>query len=226
MSKKPKPEGLFPAGFWDRPPQAKEGDADAAALFAAIGSALTAWEFAEEALAMLCLVFSETTDVNGFRAVRQLFGAIELSSGRRAALEQLSQVYFAPHQADPLIKKPFDRLVNAFSSGSRLRDDIAHGKVIDLAINNVKHGAYLVPSDYNSGRNFPSLAGGDELPFAAMRGKYCYNSASVASIRSRFEKLNVTVFTYMEFIRKIGGRLRPILNDNWAARFKNPKYLK
>jgi hypothetical protein len=50
-SKKSKSEGIFATGYWDRPPLAQQGDADGSRIYAAVGSALSAWEGAEEALA-------------------------------------------------------------------------------------------------------------------------------------------------------------------------------
>jgi hypothetical protein len=108
MSKKPKPEGLFPDGYWDRPTSQAIGDADGPAIYTAVGAALTSWERAEEALASLCMLFSEATDVKASMAIRQVFGSIESSAGRRSALEKLSLVYFSPYEDDPVLKTPFN----------------------------------------------------------------------------------------------------------------------
>lgn len=63
---------------------AEAGDPDAAQIYVAVGAALSAWELAEEALAILCSVFSEIDDAKGQTAIRQIFGSIEFE--RRAAI--------------------------------------------------------------------------------------------------------------------------------------------
>jgi hypothetical protein len=157
------------------------------------------------------MVFSEVDDVKGSMAVRQIFGSIESSAGRRSALEKLSEVYFHPYQDDPVIKTPFTQLMEGFSRASNLRDDIAHGKVITFKVDGVAKGAFMLPSDYNSGRNSPFMPGGDEPLFSMMRGKYRYVSSDILYIKIKFYHMRQVIFTYLQSITKENGVLRPIL---------------
>jgi hypothetical protein len=129
MSKKRKSPALFPEGYWDRPKPQPKGDRHAEITFQAVGAALTAWEGAEETLAILCYVFAETRDAQVYTVVLQIFGTVESSASRRKTIENLSELYFGAYNDDPIIRTPFNQLMNAFSSASKLRDDIAHGKV-------------------------------------------------------------------------------------------------
>jgi hypothetical protein len=209
-SKKPDPERLFPAGYWGWPDLAKEGDQNPIMIHAAVGAALSSWEMAEEALSFLCGILSEAEDVKGSMAVRQIFGSIESSAGRRKALEKLSEAYFAPYQEDKIIKGPLDKLMTNFSEASKRRDDLAHGKVANITINETVFGHYLLPTDYNAGRNFLTPPGGDNLPFSAMRGKYSYTSSQILTLAKRFTELRDKIYEYSVSIKKVDGILPPI----------------
>jgi hypothetical protein len=202
MSKKPKPEGLFPVGYWDRPPDVTQGDSDASQIFSAVGATLSAWEHAEYALSALSVVFSKVEDhSNGAAALRVLFGSRESSAGRRSALAQLSELYFGNGDSDPELKSKFTKLMEAFSSASRRRDDIAHGCVMTVTSDNpnVGNGIYFVPSIYNSNRNSPFLTEGD---FWFMRGKYRYSSKSIFIIHDKFVQLTKVTFQYLSSLSK------------------------
>ena len=213
LSKKPKPEGMFPVGFWERPVPQKQGDANAELLFSAVGRALTSWETVEKALALICLTFSETSDDKSANAVRQIFGSIESSAGRRSALYKLFEVYFSKYQDDPPIKTPFNQLMDAVSSASKLRDDIAHGIVtnlcdVDESGQAVDIGCFLVPSSYNTGRNRPWIVTKDResLVFNLyLRGKYRYTASNVLDITTNFNILRDRAAEYAFALKKVDG---------------------
>jgi hypothetical protein len=151
-SKKPK-EQLFPNDFWARPSPSMSGDPDPSVTFAAVGQALSMWELIEEQLASLCLVFSGLAEDGKLNtAYRRLFGSIESSSARRAAILEAAAVYFLRDKDGTMFKK-LDALLRQVSDASRRRDDIAHGIVSKLTTNRKSVGAFLLPSGYNSARN-------------------------------------------------------------------------
>jgi hypothetical protein len=204
---KPKTERLFPPGYWDRPFSQAVGDKEAESIHAAVGAALSAREMAEEALASLCLLLAETTNQKALLAIKQIFGSIESSAGRRNALHRLYEVYFHPHQDEKVFKTPFKQLMEAFSDGSKRRDDIAHGVVV-LVRRGSDDQFFLVPSGYNSGRNFPfKPAAADEFPFNVMKGKYRYSSKEIGAFRTQFEALQHQTIEYAMSVQKVDGQL-------------------
>jgi hypothetical protein len=122
-SKKPK-EQLFPNDFWAQPSPSTSGNPDPSVTFAAVGQALSMWELIEEQLAALCLVFSGLADDGTINtAFRRLFGSIESSSARRAAIRNAAEVYFW-HDSDGAMLKRLDALLEQVSKASKRRDEI------------------------------------------------------------------------------------------------------
>jgi hypothetical protein len=153
------------------------------------------WELIEEQLAALCLVFSGLADDGTINtAFRRLFGSIESSSARRAAIRNAAEVYFW-HDSDGAMLKRLDALLEQVSKASKRRDEIAHGIVTRLTANNNSVGAFLLPSGYNSGRNkiYPArnmaapLA--EAFPFCNLTGEYRYCSSEINVIYNKFRQL-------------------------------------
>lgn len=212
-SKKPKPEGLFPTGFWDRPISQKLGDPNPIGLYAAVGHALSEWEMTEERLSALCVIFSEANAAGAVAvAMRQVYGSIESSVGRRTALTKLHEVYFHPYPDTPEIKTPFTQLMEGFSSAARLRDDLAHGLVtrIETVASSDgprKYGCFLCPADYNTGRNYPYMKwdSDDDDVLKIMPGKYRYTANDVINIVQQFNLLRDKIVEYIDTIGKFNG---------------------
>lgn len=98
----------------------------------------------------------------------------------------------------------------SFSEASHLRDDLAHDKVVNVIFDDSAKGHYLLPSDYNSGRNFPFMSSSGSFPFNIMRGKYRYTSVWISSIEARFHSLREAICKYISHIVKVDGILPPI----------------
>ena len=67
-------------------------------------------------------------------AMRRLFGSIESGGLRRNALISAGEVFFWPYDKDKKAIRVLRALMRQVSDASDLRDDIAHGKVISLAM--------------------------------------------------------------------------------------------
>jgi len=208
---KHQPTVLFPKGHWDRPVPEPRGDHNADAIFHAVGSALTAWENAECALAMLFQVMSRAETPNAHNALRRAFGSIESGAGRRKALEATAEIYFAPYWEDPKVKKPFKALMTAFELGSQRRDEIAHGMAYSVAGDNHDLGAFLFPSEYNTQRTFPWMTSGDD-PFGFTRARYRYTSTMIRGFAIKFGELWGAVIDYIPTIAMVNGTPAVILD--------------
>lgn len=209
---------VFAGKRWDRPaldPNAR-GDADVSAIFHSVGFALTTWENAECALASLFQVMSNVTAQNAYQAVLRAFGSIESSAGRRRALEAAAEIYFGQYWSDPVVRKPFKDLMSAFEKASARRDDFAHGMAYSVIVDNDDKGAFLFPSNYNTGRTHAWMTAGID-PFAFIKAKYRYTSAEILWYADGFGKLWQAVGQYIEDVRIINGMPASVIEARFGA---------
>jgi hypothetical protein len=210
--KQPKQEipPLFPPGYWDRPEPRAKGDATVQPIQIAVGQALSVWEYLEDELSYLCILFADIQENGkGSRAVYRLFGSIESSIGRRKALEALAEIYFWPHFKDD-IKSRFKQLMEAVSDASGRRADIAHGMVVDHHFESREGeaiGAFLLPAGYNTKRNKPFRDDLEDIeahiylenyPFNTMLGHYRYTSEDIKGFTLKFRELHGKIAEYMQ----------------------------
>ena len=170
---------------------------------------MTEWERVEEALAWVCMIFSDTKDAKAYDIIARVFGSIESSAGRRTALERISEIYFHSRKTDPRMIGRFKKLIMELSSASRLRDDIAHGAVSDFLVSwpHKLSGAFLVPSSYNSARNMPmtlrmtlienSTLHSPSNSSPLLPGAYRYTSEDINEIANKFRELHLACITYV-----------------------------
>lgn len=201
----------FPKGYFARSKPAAIGDSDADATFRAVGLALTNWELAETDLATLFSMLSGATDVGAFNAIRRAFGAIESSAGRRKAIEAAAEIYFSHDWKDSAVSGPFNGLMAAFRDASARRDEIAHGIVHALSVNNEQLGCFLYPAEYNTQRTHAWMAG-DGDPFDFKRAAYRYTAGDIVEYARKFGELGGRVLSYTVSIRKIGGTPAVVLD--------------
>ena len=197
---------VFAKTRWDRPTldTGGRGDADANAIFHSVGLALTTWENAECALATLFQILSNVRTPDAHQAVLRAFGSVESSAGRRRALEAAAEIYFGQYWSDPIVRKPFKNLMSAFEKASARRDDFAHGMAYSVIVDGEDKGAFLFPSNYNTGRTHAWMTTGDD-PFAFIKAKYRYTSAEILGYADGFDKLWQAVGQYIEDVRIING---------------------
>lgn len=180
--------------FWDTPPRSVYGDDDSGMLYRAVGEALTRWEEMECALGWLFSVLVESTSP----AASRVYGSLSGARGRREALEDAAEIFFAVEDRRLPAKPRFNQLIRTLSHAFSRRNDIAHGMVVHYAATSTEGGGYfLVSPDYNSRRNkaFPDFL---SLPAAKLSSvsvlnpfdwsthKYAYDANIVSDYGNRF----------------------------------------
>lgn len=147
------------------------GEPNAAPLYAAAGSALSAWEHAESALMTVFQVLCETPSL----AASHAFGTIASVQGRKAALAAAAEEFFRRRRAGSgtnveAQEKSVAALLKAYQTASICRSNIAHG----VAEQPHAHGYFLCA---------PPVAG-------KKRHKYAYPAQTWASGTTYFYKVN------------------------------------
>jgi hypothetical protein len=112
---------------WEIPPAPLAGDATNTQTFAAVGNALSSWEYFEAYLAMLYANLVGGNQNEGFAAMRS-YGTIVSFQNRRKMLESAVEVHFAVYPDKELQDKLADILTTAEKLSAR-RNEIAHGIV-------------------------------------------------------------------------------------------------
>jgi hypothetical protein len=194
-----------------------KGDSTQDVIFHAVGLALTQWETAENALATLFLVVSESENANTIHALRRAFGSIESGAARRKALEAAAEVYFGSSWTNNAVRVPFRNLIDSFASGSHRRDEIAHGMAVPVTIDGKEMGAFLFPAEYNTQRTFTSVGDMTIDPLAFMRGKYRYTAANIHEFVTKFGQLRDAIYGYIPSIRRVGGTPAQVLDSQFGA---------
>ena len=214
MAPKSKPEKLpiFTEQFWKRPAPQSKGDDDPKLLYRAIGEALSQWEHVDQRLADLFLAFTSerSSDDAVKRAIRRAYGSIISTAGRREAIRVAAEIHCVPltiwHGAMLLsspdlpdakeIEGKLLDILNAAQWASKLRDDIAHGLVMegiervtrrdDKIIKEEEFGSFLMPPEYNTGRTLPHHDSSPEEKHlaASFRARYCYKSTDINVIKN------------------------------------------
>ena len=173
--------------YWKRPtPLKPQGDPTVDPVYAAVGRALSQWEKLEQRLATLFIVVTRASDSSN-NAVRRAYGAIENGTLRRKAIIAAAEVHFGASW-QPHVEEAYNKLIDAVSRASKLRDDIAHGIVQHFKFNNIDYGAFLFPPYYNTGRTTPYLTNDDGPPDFGW-SDFCFTSEDILGIERRFGEL-------------------------------------
>jgi hypothetical protein len=196
MAAKPRePNQMKP---WDRAPWPKRGNRKAGRLYAAIGFALTSWEYYEDALGGIFALF-----VAGGRskaAVRAYF-SVRTFEGRADMLRAASQAYFSEHPNSEL-QQQFKAILSAATSFAPRRNDIAHGVVDQFRSDPASARPRRLKSFglYPSYANFKDRAL-DQTP------SYCYSSVEIDRYSDEFSALQMAAGFFQEGLRKeLGAR--------------------
>ena len=173
--------------YWKRPTDPKpQGDPNVDPVYAAVGRALSQWERVEQRLATLFIVVTRASNSSG-NAVRRAYGAIENGTLRRKAIIAAAEVHFGASW-EPHVAKAYNKLIDAVSGASKLRDDIAHGIVQHFKLNDIDYGAFLFPPYYNTGRTKPYLTNDDGPPDFGW-SDFRFTSEDILGIECRFGEL-------------------------------------
>lgn len=195
---------IFKSATWKREKSPDRSPSDQDQIFLTVGMTTSAWEGVESALAGLIIYMSDSSDLWMQQTVRRVFGSIESSSGRRNAFLNIAEVYFREYW--PELRKDFKAMCDGLSEAAKRRDEIVHGQVSTLFIEDDPRGAFLFPTEYNTARNtmYPFQPDPDpKIVFGP--GKYCYTHAMILRIAARFQKLENSLRSVAPKLRKING---------------------
>jgi hypothetical protein len=205
---------LSPKGFWKHPEPGsrKQGEPSPDLIFYAVGRSLTDWANLEETLASLYRMLCAPTTVSTDRAMMRTFGSIESVPARVKTLLAVAEVYFEHFWRYPGIKEVVDAIAEELNQATRIRNEIAHGKVISLttvgtdetgAPRTENSGHILVSPNYMTGRTSPfPLVIDDDKFYPISSSLYRYNSQDILRFASQFCELNSIVMSYMTEIYK------------------------
>lgn len=211
--------------YWGRPPSKLRGDSEPDIIFTAVGHALSSWEYVEEEIASLFMMFTQCQPGTTYDVVRRAFGATEFSSGRKKALDAAAEIYFA-HEPDE-IRRCYNRLADHISFASNRRNDIAHGKVSILTVydendgvqtNKDERGCLLIPPNYSTSRTHPFIDIDENDPIAVFRSHYRFDHADILAISDKFNSLSLRIAVYQKSMTKTDGMYPPGTIDALAAR--------
>jgi hypothetical protein len=163
---------------WDIPnaPTPERADEDIAAVYTAVGQALSAWERMEESLAQLFSIFIGLH--SGSTAAERAYGSVTSFPSRKGMIEQAAEVYFRDHP-DTEGQALFDEIIEFAGGFSARRNDIAHAKAMSfLRQTDGKFIFLLWPAFYNSNKvNWRGTA------------KFVYNSAIISRFVGAFDDI-------------------------------------
>jgi hypothetical protein len=167
--------------LWDRRPWPSVGDTSAQELFAAIGAALTEWEYHETELAKLFSIL-----VSGKRSpiARRAFSAVRTFEGRAEMLQAASEAYFT-ERPDTSAQDQFKELIRRAKCLAARRNEIAHGIVAGFWTGPDRRSFARVKGTYGLYPSFASYKNRrlDQAP------DYCYSSKEVSYFRETFAGL-------------------------------------
>jgi hypothetical protein len=191
----------FPKIYWARPDAQSQGDADADAIYAAVGRALSTWELLEMAAVDLFVLFVQSYSP----AAKRAYGSIISASGRRDTILAAAETCFLIHKVTEADALKIRRFVEHWAVASGRRNDIAHGVVTRVSIGEKERGHFLRPADYNTNKNratgwFTPFNENDEFWF--MHGDYRYTKNDIEHFTARFGELNhAGYYVRLHFIR-------------------------
>jgi hypothetical protein len=173
---------------WDILPTRPRGDADAKVLFAAIGEALTSWEWVEGACAEVFAVLVSVSHKSSVHAPAiRAFGTVISFPGRCEMIREAAEAYFLRRRIKSArYQKRLKELMKECLQFSGRRNEIAHGRVSEVyTMRRGKKfvlGNYLLPSLYNPRKyNLGSAV------------TYQYTSQEVIHFRQQFTELSMKV---------------------------------
>lgn len=206
------PDYSLPRGYWSPPGRSRvqrSGDQTPERIYTAVGCALTQWEGVEEAVQTLLKAFAKRNSMPVTDPLLVIFGSIENSTGRLAAVRNLGQVYFHETKSPKELRDPFNRLDEHLRNAARIRNDLAHGRVVHFSIRRatakntyveLTPGCHLVAADYMTGRN-------DHLTWHSFDDLLLGNSSRNIYTFDVIEDFIAKFRTLEAMIREYAGRL-------------------
>jgi len=174
---------------WAHVAPPKRGDETADDVLRAVGRALSAWEQFETQLSgfFLFLISSPNND-----AAERAFGYIGSPTGKFNALKGAFEVMAQTHDVSADDVKRFKALQTHFALAAHRRNDIAHGIVTSVNVQDVDQGYFLVPAMHDSTKNKVRAidwAFDAEDPYQGWGWAFRFTAASVDHYAAQFGEL-------------------------------------
>ncbi len=189
--------------FWERPrlDRRRIGDRDPAAIWVAVGMALSEWECIEDNLSMLFSVFCADARSHTQHAgmiTSHLFGITESSSARMRMIKAAAALYFGYSWEEELVRRPFKQLFEAVSHASHRRNEIAHGRVKRTSVGRSDGsihdgGTFLTAPGYALNRHQPFFErtwDNEDVLGGTDTSEYRYNAYDIMDFVRKFSLLS------------------------------------
>lgn len=179
---------------WKSPPAAERGDESPDPIHLEVGRSLSQWEIMEVALGQTYQTMCQGRYSEGLmNAASRTYGPITSPMVRRSVLTEVAELYSVFVDPEFELAK-FKRLLQNYGNASAFRNNLAHGYVLQINVEDQSHGHYLAPAAYITKRNlrvdqweaFKSSAPKPEFPSLT----YLYNASDIKEIRAQFEVLS------------------------------------
>lgn len=196
--RKPKAAPTPPAPKpWDPPPIPVKGDPDIETVYAAIGTALSAWEGLEEQLAN---IFAALVAPDGIQLPAQrAYGSILTFRGRGELITAAAGAVFFLFPNTGL-RTSIKNLLDEASQFAARRNEIAHGKVVPFYVpqsglfglpmtHHARRAGYVLqPSGYATNKR-ELQPGRLIIEEARQTPKYAYSSVELLALQKHFSRL-------------------------------------
>jgi len=183
---------------WEDRPRPDQGDKRSITTFAAVGRALTQWEYLEAKLAELfgALVGSEPGEMGSISTdpAARAFGAVLGSANRITMIEEAAKAHFRLYPDSTLEKRLLTFTSTELRHFSGKRDNIAHGIVesfFSKRSNSLKLGYWLIPSYYAT----------KKYKLDGIRA-YAYTAAEIDYFAKQFDRLWIEADALVSAIAK------------------------
>lgn len=118
---------------WDAPPRSTTYDKDPEVLFAAIGSALSSWQYVEDAIARIFEVLVSESNVRSIypasmSPAERAYGSIVSFDGRASMVEAAAEAFFHVNRHSTYPDR-LRELIKACRGWSARRNEVAHGRI-------------------------------------------------------------------------------------------------
>jgi hypothetical protein len=183
---------------WDVPPISKiptDYDIEEQALYKAVGSALSSWQYVEDAIASIfkALVsdgLPEHTYEPSRSPAERAYGSVISFEARATMVAEAAEAFFYknPH---PDYEKQLREILKACRGWSARRNDIAHGKIAGSPLN------YFVgkPSDWNRCALWPSSSNTRKVSLDNFHS-FIYTSKIIDGFEKQFWDLHDKLFKF------------------------------
>ena len=190
-------------GYWDSNKPQEKGDSSSQPMHIAVGQVASVWESIEDAFAYLFQIFVEGKT----HAAARAYGAMASNSIRRDAITEAAKVFFVRSNVSNSDQEHFNLLMKHFQIGASKRNEVIHAIVVGFTFDNVPHGYFLVPPNYNSRKTQPfvDMSIKDDK-FNVFRSNYRFTSADIVSLLSKLNVLHHSALEYCGHIAQTYSR--------------------